>query len=255
MRTAEARAVSDAALTISVSEEDARALRKLSPRGQVAPVPTGVDLEYFVPDRSAEVNDRIVFSGSMDWYPNEDAVLFFANEVLPKIQRVRPNTSFAVVGRNPSATVRALADRPGIDVSGTVDDVRPHVRRGAVQVVPLRIAGGTRLKIFEALAMGQAIVSTRVGAEGLDVEPNRHIVLADDADVMADAVVQLIDSPGRRHALGNAGRALVEARYGWDQVAREFEAHLTGVIDRVGRAVPVVPDVPVIPVVPVRSVQ
>jgi glycosyltransferase involved in cell wall biosynthesis len=168
----------------------------------------------------------------MDWYPNEDAVVHFADDVLPLIQRTRPDVTFSIVGRRPGVRVLELATRQGIEVTGTVDDVRPHVRAGAVQIVPLRIGGGTRLKIFEALAMGQAVVSTTIGAEGLDVEPHRHIELADDPAAMSSIVLALLNDPARRHALGDAGRELVESRYGWAQVAREFGAELSAVVTR-----------------------
>jgi glycosyltransferase involved in cell wall biosynthesis len=162
----------------------------------------------------------------MDWYPNEDAVLHFVDAIWPRIRRACPLASFAVVGRNPSARVRALAEKPGVHVSGTVADVRPLVGEGAVYVVPLRVGGGTRLKIFEALAMGKAVVSTTVGAEGLGLRPGRHLLLADDPQAFADAVVTLLGNRAMRRAIGAAGRRLVDEEYSWARVAADFESQL-----------------------------
>jgi glycosyltransferase involved in cell wall biosynthesis len=123
----------------------------------------------------------------------------------------------------------------GVQVTGTVADVRPHVAGAAVYVVPLRIGGGTRLKIFEALAMGKAVVSTRVGAEGLPIVPGEHFLQADSPADFAQAVVTLLKDPDRRHALGRAGRRLVEERYSWTQVTRQFEGHCEEVVARHAR--------------------
>jgi glycosyltransferase involved in cell wall biosynthesis len=138
--------------------------------------------------------------------------------------------SFTIVGRNPGARVRELAARPGIVVTGTLDDVRPSIAEGSLYVVPLRAGSGTRIKIFEALSMGQAVVSTSVGAEGLALESGRHFLAADTAHDFAQAVIRLLRDPARRRALGDAGRALVEANYSWSKVARQFEARCEEVV-------------------------
>jgi Glycosyltransferase len=159
----------------------------------------------------------------MDWHPNEDAVLYFIDAILPRIRSEVPAASFAVVGRNPSDRLRAAGERSGVLITGTVDDVRPFVREAAVYVVPLRAGGGTRLKIFEALSLGKAVVSTTVGAEGLALASGRDAVIADGPADFASAVVSLLRDPRRREALGTAGRRLVESRYTWTHVASEFE--------------------------------
>jgi glycosyltransferase involved in cell wall biosynthesis len=159
----------------------------------------------------------------MDWFPNEDGIAHFVEAILPRVRARVPEVTVTVVGRKPSARVRRLAAVPGVRITGTVDDVRPYVAGAAVCVVPLRVGGGTRLKIFEALAMGKAVVSTSVGAEGLPMTPGRHFVQADEEAAFADAVIALLQDPGRRRALGDAGRRLVEERYSWPRVAREFE--------------------------------
>jgi glycosyltransferase involved in cell wall biosynthesis len=170
----------------------------------------------------------------MDWHPNEDAILHFSEAILPRIRAQIPDVTVTVVGRSPSARLRAIAERVGIVVTGTVDDVRPYIDEAALYVVPLRACGGTRLKIFEAFAMGKAVVSTTVGAEGLVVTPERDISIADAPDEFAQAVITLLQQPARRHALGQAGRLLVETRYSWEHVASEFDAYCQTVIGGTG---------------------
>jgi polysaccharide biosynthesis protein PslH len=164
-----------------------------------------------------------VFTGAMDWFPNEDGILDFLDTTLPLIQREVPDVSLTIVGRNPSERLRTGCNRPGVYVTGTVDDVRPYVDEAAVYVVPLRIGGGTRLKIFEALAMGKPVVSTTIGAEGLPMVDGEHFISADSPAEMARAVVSLLRDPARRRALGSAGRELVEQRHSWQRVALDFE--------------------------------
>jgi glycosyltransferase involved in cell wall biosynthesis len=222
MRRFEARASARADLTVAVSEADAELLAGLAPAAQVRPVPTGVDTDYFAPNGRAEVDGRLVFVGSMDWYPNEDATLHLIDSILPLVRRELPDAALTVVGRNPSPRLRAAAEAAGATVTGMVPDVRPHVGEGAVVVVPLRVGGGTRLKIFEALAMGKAVVSTAIGAEGLPLVSGEHFLEADEPAAFAAAVVALLRDEARRHALGAAGRELVVERYSWDHVGREF---------------------------------
>ena len=223
MRRYEALACRRAALTVAVSEADRAMLSSCSPHADIRAIPTGVDTTYFHPNGTGEKPAALVFTGSMDWYPNEDAILHFLSTVLPAIRRRIPRVTFKVVGRNPTARLKEAGKVEGVEVTGTVADVRPHVAEAAVYVVPLRIDGGTRLKIFEALAMGKAVVATTVGAEGLPIVPGKHYIRADDPDEFADAVVRLLESPDRRRSLGAAGRDLVEAHYSWAQVGRQFE--------------------------------
>lgn len=226
MRRYEAQACREAALTLAVSDEDAATLAHASPEARIAAIPTGVDTVYFRPDPARERPRHLVFTGAMDWFPNEDGMLFFLDAILPRIRRAVPDVTLSIVGRAPSARLSAAAAAAGAAVTGTVPDVRPHVLEGAVSVVPLRIGGGTRLKIFEALAMGKAVVSTTVGAEGLPLDPGRHFLNADDPAAFAAAVVGLLRDGDRRAELGRAGRALVDAHYSWAQVARVFERRL-----------------------------
>ena len=224
VRRFEARACARTDLTMAVSEADRDLLARTSPGARVVAIPTGVDTSYFVPDGRPESAAGLVFTGSMDWFPNEDGMLHFVSEILPLIRREVPGTAFTVVGRDPSPRLREAAAGARVHVTGRVDDVRSYVAEAAVYVVPLRVGGGTRLKIFEALAMGKAVVSTTVGAEGLPLVPGEHFIAADDPALFARAVVSLLRDPGRRRVLGDAGRRLVEERYSWPQVAREFES-------------------------------
>lgn len=224
MRRYEAQACRRASLTIAVSEVDRARLAANAPGAVVRSVPTGVDTSFFTRNGSREAPASLVFTGSMDWYPNEEAALHFVSAVLPRIRREVPEASLTIVGRNPTSRLWAAMAEAGVRLTGTVDDVRPYVAEAAVCVVPLRVGGGTRLKIFEALAMGKAVVSTAVGAEGLPLVPGQHYLRADEPDDFARAVVSLLRDPARRQALGAAGHRLVKERYSWTQVAKEFEA-------------------------------
>jgi glycosyltransferase involved in cell wall biosynthesis len=224
MRRFEARACAGADLTLAVSDVDCSLLATTSPGARVRAIPTGVDTAYFAPNGHHEVPDRLVFTGSMDWYPNEDAMLHFIDTVLPQIRSEVPSTSLTIVGRRPSDRLRQAATAAGVEVTGTVDDVRPFIARGAVYIVPLRIGGGTRLKIFEALAMGKAVVSTAIGAEGLPLVDGEHFLQADEPAAFARSVVALLKDAARRRVLGAGGRRLVEERYSWPQVARAFSS-------------------------------
>ena len=216
---------------LAVSEADRQTFRRLYPeaiRQPVHIVPTGVDTEYFTPaTRPTPPTSRsLVFTGSMDWLPNEDAMLFFCRETLPLIRREEPDVTLSIVGRAPTPAVAALGRQPGVIVTGRVDDVRPYVRDAVVYIVPLRIGGGTRLKIFEAMAMAKAVVSTGVGAEGLPVTHGEHVWLADDPRAFARAVVRLLRDADHRRRLEEAARALVLERYDWSAVAGALERAL-----------------------------
>jgi polysaccharide biosynthesis protein PslH len=202
MRRAERRACSAADLVVAVSEDDRRRLQALAPSSRCVAIPTGVDTTFFQPSGAPGMANRLVFTGSMDWFPNEDAITYFIDAILPRIRAEIADVTLSVVGRNPSAALRAAAVQAGVVVTGTVDDVRPYVDEAALYVVPLRAGGGTRLKIFEALAMGKAVVSTTVGAEGLAVTPGRDVAIADRPDEFARSVIALLRDPARRHALG-----------------------------------------------------
>jgi glycosyltransferase involved in cell wall biosynthesis len=230
MRRYEARACRRARLTIAVSDADRALLSAGAPGADIRSIPTGVDTVYFHPNGTGEKPAALVFTGSMDWHPNEDAILHFIATTLPEVRRQVPDVTLAVVGRNPSGYLQKIGAAAGVQVTGTVADVRPHMADASVYIVPLRIGGGTRLKIFEALAMGKAVVSTTVGAEGLPIVPGEHYLRADTPADFARSVVALLGDADRRRALGQAGRRLVEARYSWGQIARLFEAYCEEVV-------------------------
>ncbi len=231
LRAREADACRRADLTIAVSADDRTRLEQIAPGIAAVSIPTGVDTSYFTPMPAVERPGHLVFSGSMDWHPNEDAVLYFLDAIFPSIRAQAPGTTFTVVGRNPSARLREAAARVGgVTITGTVQDVRPSIAEGSVYVVPLRAGGGTRLKIFEALAMARPVVSTTVGAEGLRLEPGRHFARADEPHAFARAVVSLLRDPARRAELGAAGRRLVETCYSWSTIGRVFEQRCEEVV-------------------------
>lgn len=209
---------------IAVSPEDVATFAKTYGIGAVSHVPTGVDTEYFRPTHTAAPDPHsLLFTGSMDWMPNEDGVAHFAEAMLPRIAAAHPQATLSIVGRNPTPPVLALAHRHArIKVTGTVPDVRPYLERAQVFVVPLRIGGGTRLKIFEAMAMEKAIVTTSVGAEGLPVRDGEHLLIADTPSAFADAITRLLRDPSYAAALGARAAELVRSRFGWQHAAERF---------------------------------
>ncbi|MGH9612549.1 MAG: glycosyltransferase, partial [Bryobacteraceae bacterium] len=209
---------------IAVSELDAERMRKqFQTPGEVA-VPTGVDVEYFTPPSPQPISSDLVFVGSMDWMPNSEGILWFVREVLPVIRGSRPGCSLTVVGRKPSEDILQLAKNdPHITVTGTVPDVRPYLWQSNVSIVPLRIGGGTRLKIYEAMAARSPVVSTTIGAEGLAVSGGEDIRLADTPESFARICIELLESQPARERLAQAAWDLVQSRCSWEAVSREFE--------------------------------
>jgi polysaccharide biosynthesis protein PslH len=213
---------------LAVSEVDRATFHRLYPVSEAIPisvVPTGVDTAYFAP-ASASAPDappHLVFVGSMDWLPNEDAMIYFCHDILPRIAAAVPDVTLGIVGREPSTRVRRLARDGAVEVTGRVADVRPALQAATVVIVPLRIGGGTRLKIFEAMAAGRAVVSTTVGAEGLEARPGRDLLVADGAEPFADAVISLLRDPARRQAIAHEGQQLVRERFDWSAVSGALE--------------------------------
>ena len=217
---------------LAVSEADRRTFARIYPGTIRKPsyvVPTGVDTEYFASAPSEGDSRRLVFTGSMDWLPNEDAMVYFCREVLPLVRREEPGTTLSIVGRAPTPAVVRLGDEPGVQVTGSVDDVRPFMRDAAVYIVPLRVGGGTRLKIFEAIAMGRVVVSTTIGAEGLPITDGVHVRIADRPEDFARVLVHLLRHPAERRRLEAAARALVAQHYDWSAVAGQLERVLVQV--------------------------
>ena len=212
-----------AAQVVAVSEVDARAMREMFGVERITAVPTGVDIDYFARPASVTRTADLVFLGSMDWMPNIDAMLYFVREILPLIRIEKPDCSLAVVGRRPTAAIRDLGARgPLITITGTVADVRPYLWGAPVSIVPLRIGGGTRLKIYEAMAAGVPVVSTTVGAEGLDIDPPRNCRIADTPRDFARQCLELLD-PRTGAAVAASALEMVSTRFAWERVTRCFE--------------------------------
>jgi sugar transferase (PEP-CTERM/EpsH1 system associated) len=208
----------DAALFVSAPE--AELFRALAPESdaRIGFFNNGVDTEYFTPDAiyvspypvGAQV---IAFAGAMDYWPNVDAVQWFANEIFPGVRARYPNALFYIVGARPSAAVEKLGELPGVRVTGTVPDVRPYVAHAACSVAPLRIARGIQNKVLEAMSMAKTVIVSPQALEGIQAEVGRELLLADGATAFLDACRQALQTP--QPALGIAARARVEARYGW----------------------------------------
>jgi sugar transferase (PEP-CTERM/EpsH1 system associated) len=206
---------------IAVSEHDREQMLQMDRQCEITVVPTGVDTQKFkVAPPSSANPPRIVFTGSMDWEPNIDAVDYFCAQIWPRIRKEFPDAKFQIVGRRPAAKVQRLAS-DSVEVTGTVPSVEEYLDKASVVVVPLRIGGGTRLKIFEAMAMGKALVSTSIGAEGLDVRSGHDLLLADDPNAFADAVLLLLRDGEIRRRLEKAA-VETAAQYDWSKVAAQF---------------------------------
>jgi polysaccharide biosynthesis protein PslH len=218
---------------LAVSQADRTHFEQFVDARKISVVPTGVDIDYFRPTTADEILHSLVFTGSMDWLPNEDAMGYFVEAILPLIKKECPDVSLEIVGRSPSAKLKSLVKRyENIRLTGWVEDIRPYLARGALCIVPLRIGGGTRLKIFEAMAMGKAVVSTSIGSEGLPVRSGENILLADTPEGFAKSVLSLLYDANRRQRMGNAARKLVEENYSWQSVGKIFASALEEAVAR-----------------------
>ena len=215
---------------VAVSEPDRSALVQLVPDRLVDVVANGIDLaEYPYPPAAPSFHQppTLIFTGKMDYRPNVDAILWFAQEVLPLIQMQKSDVRLQVVGMNPHRRLSSLARLPGVEITGAVEDVRPYVYGAAVYVVPLRVGGGTRFKVLEALASGKPIVSTSLGVEGLGLQDGRELLIADEPQTFADAVLRLLaDQAGDGDlcaGLTGAGRRFVVSHFAWEQIVPRLE--------------------------------
>jgi polysaccharide biosynthesis protein PslH len=204
------------ALNLTVSSEDRELLLARAPGASVVVVPNGVDTSDFEPAFGGW--DGIVFVGGYTWFPNRDGMQYFAERVLPLVRKRCPETSVRWVGRAPSHVMQTFRKDFGIEMTGFVPDIRPHVNPAACFIVPLRVGGGTRLKILDAWAMGKAVVSTSQGCEGLQAIDGENILIRDSAQGFADAVHQVLTQPRLRLRLGEAGRVTAEAQYDWEKI-------------------------------------
>jgi polysaccharide biosynthesis protein PslH len=208
---------------VAVSAVDRDLMQKKFGIDRVYDIPTGVDTNYFEPLQNHANPYELVFTGSMDWMPNEDAIIYFSEEILPLIAARVPQVKLNVVGRNPANRLVELARvNPRINVTGRVDDVRPYIDSAAAYIVPIRVGGGTRLKIYEAMAMAKPVISTTIGAEGLAVRNGEDLLIADAPQAFAQAVVSVLEEKAFAERLGQAARTVVCEQFGWNRVASIF---------------------------------
>ena len=223
-------------LNVTVSEVDRSLLEMIAPDGTYAVVPNGVNVHSFRPEEASDRHEGIVFVGGSGWFPNLDAMEFFAAEILPRIRTQLPGVTATWAGRSSPAQQRAFGQR-GLVVTGYLPDIRPTVQQAACYVVPIRVGGGTRIKILDAWAMGKAVVSTSVGCEGLAARDGENILIRDDPESFAAATVQVLQDEGLRRTLGAAARRTAEEIYDWDVIGRG----LLRAYDELRRAAPRVP--------------
>jgi polysaccharide biosynthesis protein PslH len=225
MRRFEAETLRRFDTVIAVSARDGEGLRKQYGLDRIELIDTGVDLDFY-PFSSMPAEPVLAFSGAMDSRSNIDGIVFLADEVWPLIARGRPDARAVIVGRNPPAALVAQVKNRGLPwrFTGFVDDIRPHIAAAQVSVIPLRVGSGTRIKAFEAMALGRPVVSTTLGVEGLDITPDAHFLAADTAADFAGAILRLFDDAALRTRLATAARARLEERFSWAHVARQFEA-------------------------------
>jgi|SRR5579862_657026 len=219
----------------TVSDTDWKAFATFTNTEKISVIPTGVDTEYFHPAQGEEQSNCLVFTGSMDWLANEDAMIHFVKAILPLIRQQIPDVSLWIVGRAPTRQIQDLpSHHRNVYVTGTVNDVRPYMKKAAVYIVPLRVGSGTRLKIFEAMAMAKAVVSTPTGAEGLPVTHGKDILLHASDESFSEAVIGLLRDGDHRKRLGSAARKLVESGYSWTAATTILEEALTRLVQKPG---------------------
>ena len=223
----EKRALREFDAHVVVSEPDAERLRKLNSDARIFVIENGVDTAYYSDVAAGASNgtsttNRIVFVASMDYHANINAAISFARDVWPRAREQKGDLIFTIVGRDPGPEVRELASLPGVEVTGTVDDVHPYYHEALAAIVPLRAGGGSRLKILEAMAAGVPVISTTLGAEGLDVKSGENILIADSDDQLTEAIIELAENVNQRTGLIEGGRALVSKRYDWEKVGAKL---------------------------------
>ena len=216
-------------LIVTNSSVDEQVIRELSTKPRTLTITNGVDMEYFTPDSTLPEANKIVFTGVMGYAPNEDAALYFAEDIFPLVKAKRPQAQFWIVGSGPSRRVKALTRIPGVHVTGKVDDVRPYVRSATIFVSPLRVGSGVKNKILAAMAMEKAIVATPLSIDGLDLADNREVLVAQDSQSFADKVVRLLVDPEEIRRLGTNGLACVRSKYSWGAMAKSLESAIHSV--------------------------
>jgi hypothetical protein len=219
-------------LCTCTTRQELDTLRSYGTASQTDWFPNGVDAEYFSPDGNDYDRDLVSFVGRMDYYPNQQCVVRFCRDILPVIRRKRPTTKLVIVGANPPSEIRRLEEIPGVAVTGSVADVRPHVRGSAVMVAPLAIARGTQNKILEAMAMGVPTVTSELAARGIDAVPGEHLLTASTDVGYAEAVLRLLDDPGERHSFASRGRERMLSHHDWKKSMVRMESIIEDCVER-----------------------
>jgi len=210
------------------SEREVETVRTCAPATPVAVVPNAVDLQYFAPSPARAAAPSLVFNGTLDYRPNLDAARYLLEEIWPLVHRRHPEATLTLIGRSSGVDLRPLR-RPGVRLLGEVPDIRPHLRAAAAVVAPIRMGGGTRLKVLEALAMAKPVISTTIGCEGVAVRDGEHLLIADEAATFAARISTVFENPNLAEALGRAGRRLIEAGYSWERAGERLDSLLQAV--------------------------
>ncbi len=225
----ESRIVADFDRCFMITEKDKERIESMNPRVKASVIPAGVDISYFHPMDVPIEPYSIVSVGAMDWLPNIEGILWFAAKIWPLVKRKVPQAKIYIVGKNPPVEIKKLAAKD-IIVTGFVKDVREYMAKAAVFIVPLRIGGGMRIKILTALAMGKAIVSTSVGCEGIDVENNKNIYIADTERDFAQAIVKLLNDRSETERIGRRGLQIAREKYRWERIAEQIEEEYKSIL-------------------------
>lgn len=224
LRRYEKKVVGKVDVNLTVSENDSDILRELVPHSRYEVVPNGTDIDYFKPDSNKQCSKRLVFTGGMAWYPNKDAMIYFCSSIYPLIKREIPDIEIDIIGRSPTQEIKKMAENdPSIKLHGYVDDVRGYINQAAAYVVPIRVGGGTRLKILDAFACGKALVSASVGCEGIDVTPEENILIGDSPEEFARQVIRILNDNTLREKLEINARVLVENQYSWKIIGHHLD--------------------------------
>ncbi len=209
--------------SIACSPVDREIMQRYAPESKISMINNGVESDYYSSNSNIVEKNTLIYTGQIGWHPNEDALVYFMNEIMPIIRQEIPDIKLWIVGNNPSSRIKELAQKnSNITVTGFVEDVREYVKKAAVYIVPLRIGSGTRLKILEALSMKKAVVTTTIGCEGINVENNKHLLIRDNPEEFAKAVLEVLKNDKLRISLGENGRKLIEEQYDWKIVFRDL---------------------------------
>ena len=212
-------------LNITCSEMDKQRLLEIVPNSKVEVIANGVDINYFKPDKSIVQEKRLIFIGTLNWYPNVEAVRFIAHKLWPALKLTIPDISVDIIGASPPDDIVQLgAQQKGFRVHGFVDDILPFLNKAAVYVCPITDGGGTKLKILDALSMGKAIVANEIACEGIHVEDGKNVIFAESVDEYVDAIKLLIENKNLRSSMGSAARKLIEDEYAYERVGKKLSS-------------------------------